>query len=227
MYMKKTLAFILALAMLIGICTAALAFDNTQTINSEPGNMVKTKVYKYFGDRSGLAENLNATAHAKNYGDLAGEYFYARKAVSAVAGTGIFKGHTDKKFHPAWYLTEKEMGLVAARLSEYITGVDAADKYAEMISAGAVKRQELVAVLYDALKSAGVEIEGVPTFGILKGSEAIKEENVKAYKALLAAGIVGADIRNNLRADEYINRADAAVMVYNVLQYIDMLPLKS
>ncbi len=225
--MKKAISLIVAAAMLIGIITAANAFDSTQLIGGEPSCMVNMRLNKYFGDRTGLKTYTNAAVEVKYYPDLAGEYLYARSAVQTLANTGIFKGHTDKRFHPSWYMKENELGLVAVRLGEYITDNELPEKYAAMTGDAAVERQELVAALYDIMKSAGVEMTAGKGFGTLKGAEAIDEDKLEAYEAFVTAGIVGGDIRGNLRAAEYVNRADAAVIVCAALRYIDMLPNKA
>lgn len=222
--MKKFFITIIMVTVVLSLFTAAYAYDNTNMDGGIPEIMAVTRLERYVGDRSGLIEHPNATVPVKFYPDLAGKYFYARSSVQSLANTGIFEGHTDKKFHPMWHMTEHEMGLVVSRFGKYITNADISAKYDEMMGDSKVERQELVAALYDVLKCAGVEMSSDVSFGNMRGSEKIDADKLEAYKAFFAAGIIGGDIRDNLRADSYINRADAAVIVCNVLRYLDMLP---
>ncbi|MBQ4110213.1 MAG: S-layer homology domain-containing protein [Clostridia bacterium] len=183
-----------------------------------------------------VSENISESFEVFKFEDL-DHYLWAQDAVYALKEKGIISGVSEKAFAPGRSITRAEFAKLITGIFNLTSGNGSFNDVAEnswykpYVSACAyagiilgdgenffpeenVTRQDAAVMIFRALKTAGNELEGTYYFG---DDENIAEYAKTAVSALAANKIIKGVGDSLFAPQNYIDRASAAVLIYNTM----------
>lgn len=182
---------------------------------------------------------------ASKFTDLKG-YEWAKSAIETLENQGIIKGTSTTTFSPDKNITRADFAVILVRWLdlksdsiELFEDVYIGAYYAKAVgiakslgiingtgkgrfSPGSyITKQDMILMVYRALKYKGYDLSDKKTLSRFKDEKYISDYARVSIEALESKGIIDW-IQNELKPKEYATRAEAAMLIYQAIEKLNM-----
>ncbi len=181
----------------------------------------------------------------KQFSDVSENYSWARKAIEVLASHHIVNGVDDTHFNPSASVTREQFAVLLQRALKFETvnektftdlndwskdaietlaGLDIIKGYGDEFKPNKeIKREEMVAMIYRALKATKIAYEAPNTSApVFEDEDAISDWAKDAVKEASKLNLVKGD-GNLFKPKDTTTRAETAVVIYRLLQLLNKM----